>query len=546
MYAEPEDKTKFLLERYDHLKTDRASQWDSYFQELKDYVNPDARDFNRIVRDGNRRRDIIFENTAGWALEQFAAGMQTYLIPSSQQWFLYALLENLVTDDEDVLAHMEIVTDRALAYYGLAESNFEQSFFEGFLDVGVFGTEVILQEWNSATMCPLFRAYPLSQCYILENEMGMIDTLFRRVDLTTRQVKQRFEKDKIPSKILECKNSEQKWQIVHAVYPRNESEVNQNGGSANMAFASVWFCVDYKAILAEGGYLEMPYAVARWKKVAGENYGRSPAMTALADIKMVNEIAKVDIKSRQLAMAPPMQVPNDGFIADLDMTPYAVNYREPGTDKAEPLITGARPDVADSTIKMKQEAIGRAFYTDLMQLRWKNERQTATEITERRDDMLRMMSPMISRLTKELLGPTIKRTYNLMLRNNVLPPHPPQISKKRMSITYLSPAAIAQRGSKINAMKEYLTQDLIPLAQIDPSVLDVVSTDLIAQESAILRNVTRKIFRTADQVAAIRQQKAQQQQMASVMQNAQQAASALKDVGSAGKSTPQLLGLPAQ
>ena len=64
-------------------------------------------------------------------------------------------------------------------------------------------------------------------------------------------------------------------------------------------YKSCYVLVEEKALLEEGGFDEFPYMVPRWQKVAGEIYGRSPSMTCLPDIKMVNQMMKTVIKAAQ-------------------------------------------------------------------------------------------------------------------------------------------------------------------------------------------------------------------------------------------------------
>ena len=54
---------------------------------------------------------------------------------------------------------------------------FHQTMHELFLDLGVFGTAVGLQEWDDELQLPVFRAYPLAHCYVQENDKGEIDTV---------------------------------------------------------------------------------------------------------------------------------------------------------------------------------------------------------------------------------------------------------------------------------------------------------------------------------------------------------------------------------
>ena len=83
------------------------------------------------------------------------------------------------------------------------------------------------------------------------------------------------------------------------VFPRKDNDA-YGGIKVKKAYASIWVLLKDKEIITEGGFDSFPYHTARWTKLAGETYGRSPAMTCLPDIRMVNMMSKTIIKAVQL------------------------------------------------------------------------------------------------------------------------------------------------------------------------------------------------------------------------------------------------------
>ena len=86
-------------------------------------------------------------------------------------------------------------------------------------------------------------------------------------------------------------------------------------------------------------------------KASNEIYGRSPAMTALPDVKMLNEMSKTTIKAAQKQVDPPLLVPDDGFLLPVRTVPGGLNFYRSGTrDRIEPLNIGdlSKPSLSKS------------------------------------------------------------------------------------------------------------------------------------------------------------------------------------------------------
>jgi len=518
----------FLVDRFSKMKTHRSS-WEHHWQEIRHLVRTNTSDFNANSTRGDRRTENIYDGTAPWALEQFSSGLHGHLTSPTERWFNIDVKGFDATDDAEVLTWLESVSDSIYFEYGKAESNINPAMHEAYLDLGAFGTCILFQDYDQLGQHLVFRSFPLSDCFIQENANGVIDTVFRRSTMTFRQLAQKF--DSIPEKITRQGDIDKEYEIIHAVYPRSDRNP-QKADKLNMPFKSCWFSEEYKHIFLESGYTEFPYHAPRWSKLAGEIYGRSPAMTCLPDIKMINQMSKIVIKAAQKVVDPPLMVPDDGFMLPLKTAPSSLIFYQQGSDPIVPLESRGRIDIGLELMDQRRDHIIKSFFVDWILQQKNNVEMTATEVMDRREEKLRMMAPMIGRIESELLNPMIRRTFSLLTKQGLLPPPPDSLSGMTLDITYSSPATQAQAGIKAVSMQRYL-QDLIPLAEISPDIMDSINTDEFAKLMADIRDVSRKIIRSPDEVAQIREGRQQQEQQAQMAEQAPALSGSVKDLAQA-------------
>lgn len=535
-------KLKMLNQRHERLKSDRYA-WEAHWQDIRFLVNPDASDFNRRGFRGDRRTEHIFDGTAPWANEQLASALHSFLTSPTDRWFTLEVENYDFMNDPDAILWLETVADIIYECYSKPSVNLNDTLHESYLDLGSFGTDVVYQEWNDDKDNLLFRSYSLGDCWIQENNDGFVDTMFRRTIWTTRQIVQEFGEGF--DKIDKCKDLDQQWDVIHAVFPRSDRN-SIKMDKLNKKFASFYFCWDAQALFRESGFDQFPYHVSRWMKRSGEPYGRSPAMTCLPDIKMLNSMEKVQLKSVQKIVDPPLMVPSDGFVLPIVTTPGGLIFYETGTadnQMLRPLETKGRVDIGEDKMKQKRDFIMRCFYADWIQREKKKERQTAVEIMDDRDEMLQLMSPILGRLQTEKLGPMLSRSYILLQSKGKIPIPPPSLRGRKLIIGYVSPAAKAQLATKANSIRRFV-QELLPLAQNMPDILDNIDPDEYAKSMALIQDVSRKILRSKKDVDAIRKQRSDQQQMQQMAQSAQPAAEAVKSLAQA-KQMGGMGGLPS-
>jgi len=172
------------------------------------------------------------------------------------------------------------------------------------------------------------------------------------------------------------------------------------------------------------------------------------------------------------------------------------------------------------------------FFWEQLQLA-KVTAMTATEVERRLDLMRRVLGPTLGRLESEFLTPLINRVFGLMLRGGALPAPPPELAEQDIDIEYEGPLARSQKAGRLDAWAQ-VTGLLQPLLQLKPDVLDVFDFDEAVRDMALTAGLPSKWMRSVEQLAQLRQTRAEATQQQTMLNQAEQAASA------AGKAAPML------
>ena len=522
-----------VLKMYSDAKNLRY-RWDAQFQQIVELVRPTADDFNGSRTPGSDRSNQIYDATAVDALEEFASFLHSFLTNPVDRWFEFKPVDPRFKNDRNVKLWCEEVSNTIYHYYASASSGHAQALSENFLDLGSFGTSVVYQYWNDGLK---FKTFALADCWIKENSERVVDTVIRRVPMTARQVAQQF--DKIPPMLAEKikDKPDLALTIIHVVFPRTDKQFLKHLKPVK-AFASIWVIEETKETLKTGGYDWFPYHCPRWVKMSSEVWGRSPALKALPDIKMLNRLEFQTLKAVSKAADPPLVVPSEAFLVPLKTGPGSVNYKEPGSDEVKMLEISRGFPITEQKADQKREAIRKMFFNDLIRLEKENVEMTAYEAQDRSERKLRLVAPMLGRQEAELLGPMLSLSYMLCARHGVIPPPPKEFGA--IKIEYTSPAARAQTGMRAFSMDRYI-QRLIPSAQLNPGVLDIINWEAYSRELADAMGTTPKILYSPKEMEEMRQAKAQQQQAQQMMEAAEPASKAIKNLSDAGLSPQSLM-----
>jgi hypothetical protein len=526
------DKIDIYTGRFEQLRNLR-SNWEGVWTDITNYVLPNRGDFTVTRAKGSPRQDLIYDGTGPWANEQLAAGLAGFLTSPTQRWFKLKMSDPKLDQQKSSREYLEKVENILYDHvFNSPHTNFTPQTHELYLDVGAFGTSVMLIEDQSKGIN--FQTFHLGNCYIAEGMDGKVNTVYRTYLMTARQIMEKYENvfSKEQVEVFKKKPYEE-HECLHIVEP-NDQFLPDSVKSTNKEYISVFiFLGNEKAILEESGYDVFPYVVPRWQKTAEETYGRGPGSTALPDIKMVNEMMKTIIKSGQKVTDPPLMVPDDGFLLPIRTTPAGINfYRSGSQDRIEPLPVAGRLDIGFDLLKHRHEHIMRVFHIDVMRMKDDGPEMTATEVMARQEEKMRNIAPMTGRMQVEFLAPMIRRTYHIANRQKIIPPIPPMLKGRGIDIQYSSPVARAQKSSQLQNVTRLL-EAFVPLINIKPEMADNFNGDKYFEWAHDLLDAPEVILETKEKVQQIRQGRMQAQEGEMQKQDMERAAAGGVDVAKA-------------
>lgn len=269
------------------------------------------------------------------------------------------------------------------------------------------------------------------------------------------------------------------------------------------------------APLSKAGFYEMPYAIARWDIIGRDTYSVGLGSRALRQIKRLQEMEKTSLMALHKALDPPVNAPAR-MKNRLNTLPGGRNYYTNPQEVISEIYQG-RVDLpaANVAIERVEQRIQRIFCVDIFLTASRDPNASpykAAEVIARDQEKMTRLGPVVERLFPELLQPVITRVFNILLRKQLLPPIDPKLAEmaSEYSIEIISPLAIAQRSAELQSVNQFLGF-LGQASQFDQSILDNADIDAAARLMADITGVKLGVLRTTDQVAQIREARAQAQ-----------------------------------
>ena len=516
-----------LLGEFDYLASKRGI-WENHWEEVSKRVLPYYS--SSFFAQGNmtpgvKRGQDQYDTTATTALFRFAAAMESMITPANGKWHKLRCSDPNLQKIRNVALWFEQCNDLMFHYRYAPTANFQAQRHDSYVSIGAFGTSGLFTD----TLDPSYgkglryRHINLGELFFAVNHQGIVDTVYRRFKMTLRQMKQRWP-DTFPESLksqLDTKPEEEK-QLIHCVKPRadyNPHALNSKG----MRFGSYWICKDTRDLLGEGGYHTFPYSVGRYITAPGEIYGRSPAMNVLPAIKTLNEEKKTILKQGHRIVDPVLLAHDDGILSSFSLKPGAVNMgavSASGQRLVHELPTGNLA-ITKELLDDERMAINNEFMVTLFQILVETPQMTATEVLERAREKGALLSPTMGRVQSEDIGTQIVREFDLLMRNGMLPPPPPELVEAagEYHVEYDAPLNRAMRAEEAaGIMRTMQWAGEIAAQTQDPSVMDTFDVDVILPEVADINGSPLRFIRDPKSIAALRQGRQQAQAQAALVQ----------------------------
>jgi len=533
------ERAKDKIRRFKELLGQREN-FASYWQDLHEYFYIESPDSQKAYYPGTELdTNKLYDSTTLEAPDILASGFMNYLTPPTAKWFRLRSKDPRLVDNKEVTDFLDDVADEV--YHTLNTSNFYEQSFPNYKSSGVYGTSVLLEEDDLQDVVR-FYSLPLTQVCIVDDARGRVVAYYIEFEYTAFQAASRWGEDaltQVQREELSGQDQNKKHKFLLYIAHREARDVTKTDKS-NMPIEATWIDVENEKIMEEGGYFEMPAMTHRFDKRPFIPWGFSPAMKALPFARLLNAIAKTNLRAMMKQTDPPIALPHNAFIMPFNSNPRALNYYKKNVmDSAKDIFSFANfgdPKVGMSAVEYYTQQIKSLLYNDIF-LTFENitKQMQNPEVQERINEKMAMLGPAVGRYMGAVLNPIIIRTIGILERRGKLPPVPDAlITNPTFDIDFVSQLAQAQKRSELSSLMNGLSL-VGQMAQFTPEALDKVNPDTAIDEAWDILGAPVKVLRDDQEVSDIREARAEAAAQAQQAQIMESSAKVAKDVAAGEK-----------
>lgn len=536
-----------LTKQLGQLETERNS-FEPHWRDLSDFINPrGSRFLTSDVNRGDRRNTKIVDPTASMANRTLSSGMMSGITSPARPWFRLATPDPAMMNYGPVKQWLEVVQNRMNDMFN--KSNLYQSLPIMYSSLGTYGTAAMAVLEDNEDIIRTY-PFPLGSFYIANSPRLSVDTAYRKLSMTVRQLVMEFGIDKVSSSVKGMWESGtyEKWiDVIHAVYPNIDRD-NGKLDAKNKRVKSVYYeeSGDNDKVLRESGFDDFPILAPRWEVNGEDVYGSScPGMLALGQVKALQLEQRRKSQLIDKATNPPMVGPSSLKNQRVSLLPGDITYIDQmgSQDGFKPAYL-VNPNTADllADIQDTRSIINSSYFVDLfMMLQNVNTRSMPVEaVIEMKEEKLLMLGPVLERLNDEFLDPLIDRAFSIMVSKNLLPQPPDVMQGMPLRIEYISVMAQAQKSIGLGSLERFVGF-VGGLAQAKPEALDKINVDQAIDSYAEMSGVSPTVVVPAEDVQQIREDRQQQIQQQQAMQMGMAAAQGAKTLSEAQTADPSVL-----
>lgn len=538
-----------VIKEVEHEKADRGN-FDSLWEQVRRRVLPRHENFQQgsPSTPGERRTQYQFTSRPAVVLDRWVAVMLGLIMPQSEFYHGVRAVERSIRKNQDIKRWCENTRDDMFQMRYSTKSAFVPQINEVLLSAGAFGIGSMFVDDRPGKPVS-YKSLSMDRTWFRETEEGKLGWAYRQLNLKPYQAVGMFGAKNLPDQVTKAIETDPTKNCIfyHRIKPRDFINKRLRFGPESMAFQSDYVCEIDKKHIETGGYRVFPIPTMRVTTNANEVYGRGPAMTALADIKMMNEINRTILRSSHRMAEPTMLLADDAALMPFQLQPGFRNKgylkSTDGTPLAQQLKWEGDLNPAMLISQQTNSDMDEAFGQQIFNLLLSNPQMTATEILQRVRERAMLLTPSAGRMHNEFVGAMGERELDILVARGKMAPTPELLERfgNEVEVTDTSPLARALRTAAAEGF-DRTVQQVLPFAEHDPTIIQRFNMDDILPELSEIHGMPLTWLRTNDQFAALMKQQQQQQQQQQMAAAAPELASAAKDAAQARLYTQQSMG----
>ncbi len=483
----------------------------------------------------------IWDSTAPIGAERLASVFYSNLISTVYQWFEIGFGIAKLNLAPKPLEWIQGTSERM--FNALSSSNFPTEMAVAFREYVGPATFCLTQqkasedEWKGFE----FNAKSIRRIRFEEDYLGRVYRYYEEFMWTPAQIISKFGQGAdgnggvkgVPKEVTDRDRSGQhaEMPVVFCIYPRLDKKpwsMQERGRVATERPIGFKYILRQTAetLGEEGGFYEMPVYVGRYARAAGHPLGYGPSHLALPTVKLLNGLQESIVLAAEKVVDPATLVTERGLLSDLDLGKGGLTTVR-SLEDIGPFESTARFNVSEALLERQQMMVRKHFREDDISLKM-SPAMTATETTQRVEQMNRLFGPQVGNLTLDVFSPLLQTTFNTMWREGQLEKPPDEVlaAAPGLKIEYRGPMMRSLRSDDVVAI-ERLASGVAALTKMGiQEAGDVFDGAEAIRAMASRLGVPAKLLRSAEDVEALRQQRMAMQQAAAKAEIAKTASEA--------------------
>lgn len=434
-----------------------------FFQDVAEHFYPERAEFTTEHTLGEDFASRLYASEPALFRRDFGNYLDAALRPWGRQWFKIKPRDPRLGKILSVQQYLDTRTEITTQLLKDRRSNFDNAARAGDHDWATFGNAATSVEGRSDGTGLRFRTWHLRDCAWRENFDGEVDTFYRRIKVTVRNLcaQEKAKGWDIPPKIKErlAKHPDEKVEIFHCLIPSIEYRPEQKT-QAN--WYSCYLMPDQQWEISCKPEFIFNYAVSRWFRLDSSPYALSPCtIIAIPDGRSLQTMTWSVIEAGEKAVEPPLVAQSEAIVSGVDIRSGMITwvdqrYDERTGEAIRALEMGGSPEFGEVLRQGITGNLKDAFYLSKLFLPQNNPQMTAEEVQRRHEEFLRVAQPVIAPAEGERNSSILDIAVEMALRMGLwgdIQEMPKELRGRDVEYTYDNPLQDAMKQSKTFAFQ---------------------------------------------------------------------------------------------
>lgn len=445
----------------------RKGSLDTFWQTSADMFYTERADFTVTKDFGESFASTLYSSEPTIFRRDFGNFIGAATRPDGREWFKMRARDSRTNELATVRKYLEPRDQviRNLLYD--QRSNFNESMVQNDHDWSTFGNSVTTVEERKDNSGFHFRTWHLKDCAWRENYDGVIDTMFRKVRQSVRNLcsRQKSAGWQIAPEVLKKleKNSEDMVNCLHVLMPIYDYDFERK--KVKFDWISAYIDEDHKFEMSCKEVPEFNYVVSRWFTVAESPYAFSPCVVcSLPDARTLQTMTWSILEAGEKAVEPPLIAMNEAILGGVDIRAGAVTWADQRYDERtgevlRRLDLGGAPEFGEALRQGIVKNMMEAWHLNKLFMPQDGVERTAQESAYIQGEFLRSSQPIISPANTQKSGKLLDLVITMAIRLGKfgkVEDIPKELQDTDIDVTYDNPIEDAKRQAKTQGYRQAL------------------------------------------------------------------------------------------